>query len=77
MAVSNGRKLREYHFRNLGHERITQGEAEIDTLHLQGSRVGEGTLDVWLAPSRHWLPLRIRTLDQKGKVLGLNLEEAS
>lgn len=77
LAVANGRKLREYQFRNLGHERLAQGETEIDTLHLQGSRAGEGTLDVWLAPSRHWLPLRIRTLDQKGKVMVLSLEEAS
>jgi hypothetical protein len=73
--VTNGRKLREYLFRNLGHERLTLGEGEVDTLHLQGGRSGEGTLDVWLAPSRHWLPLRIRTLDQKGKVLMLSLEE--
>lgn len=75
LAVTNGRKLREYQFRNLGRERLAQGEGEIDTLHLQGSRSGEGTLDVWLAPSRHWLPLRIRTLDQKGKVMVLSLEE--
>ena len=75
--VSNGRKLREYLFRNLGRERLTLGEREVDTLHVQGSRSGEGTLDVWLAPSHHWLPLRIRTLDQKGKVFMLSLEEVS
>ncbi len=74
--VANGRKLREYLFRNLGYERLTLGEREVATLHLQGGRDGEGTLDVWLAPSRYWLPLRIRTLDQKGKVLELSLEEA-
>lgn len=74
--VSNGRKLRDYLFRNLGRERLTLHEGEIETLHLQGRRDGEGTLDVWLVPSRHWLPLRIRTLDQKGKVLLLSLEEA-
>ena len=75
LAVTNGRNLRVYHFRNLGRESINQGGAVVDALHLQGSRAGEGTLDVWLAPSRNWLPLRIRTLDQKGRVLGLNLEE--
>ena len=75
--VSNGRKLQDYLFHNLGREHLKFGEAEVETLHLQGSRAGEGTLDVWLAPSRHWLPLRIRTLDQKGKVLGLSLEEVS
>ena len=73
--VTNGRKLHDYLFRNLGRERLPLEEGEIEALHLQGSRVGEGTLDVWLAPSRHWLPVRIRTLDQKGKVLLLTLEE--
>lgn len=77
MWVSNGRKLQDYLFHNLGRERLTFGEAQIETLHLQGGRAGEGTLDVWLAPSRHWLPLRIRTLDQKGKILMLSLEDTS
>ena len=75
--VSNGRKLQDYLFHNLGREHLKFGEAEVETLHLQGSRAGEGTLDVWLAPSRHWLPVRIRTQDQKGKVLTLKLEEIS
>jgi hypothetical protein len=56
----------------VGHE--TLGEARLDTLHLQGGRAGEGTLDVWLAPTRHWLPVRIRSLDQKGGTLVFSLE---
>jgi len=73
--VTNGRKLRDYQFHNLGRERLILGENEVETLHLQGTRGDEGSLDVWLAPSRHWLPLRIRTLDQKGKVLMLILQD--
>lgn len=75
--VSNGRKLREYVFRKLGNERLRLGKAEVDTLHLRGESAGEDRLDVWLAPSRQWLPLRIRTLDSKGKVMLLNLEAVS
>ncbi len=75
--VSNGRKLRDYVFRKVGHERLRLGKIELDTLHLQGLSLGEDRLDVWLAPARHWLPLRIRTLDSKGKVMLLSLEEAS
>lgn len=74
--VSNGRKMRDYAFRNLGRERVTLGDEEVETLHLQGTRAGEGSLDVWLAPSRHWLPLRIRTQDNKGKVMMLRLESS-
>lgn len=72
--VTNGRKLRDYQFRNLGREKLSIGDSEVETLHLQGARPGEGTLDVWLAPQRHWLPARIRTLDQKGRVTLLKLE---
>lgn len=75
--VSNGRKLREYVFRRLENERLQLGKAEVDTLHLRGESAGEDRLDVWLAPSRQWLPLRIRTLDSKGKVMLLSLEAIS
>jgi hypothetical protein len=49
----------------------------VETLHVQGSRAGDGSLDVWLAPTRHWLPMRIRTQDEKGKVIELNLAKLS
>jgi hypothetical protein len=74
LPVTNGKTLREYGFRIVGHETLTVGENTVETLHLLGGRPGTGSLDVWLAPSRHWLPTRIRTLDQKGKTLVLSLE---
>lgn len=74
LPVTNGRKLREYEFHVVGHEPISMGDTRLDTLHLRGERAGEGSLDVWLAPARHWLPARIRTLDQKGKTTVLTLE---
>ena len=73
LFVTNGRKLKGYDFALLGRERLEVGKANVDTLHVQGSRTGDGSLDVWLAPERHWLPVRIRTQDQKGKVVELNL----
>lgn len=75
LPVTNGKKLREYRFRTLGREQLALGENRVETLHLQGGRSGEGSLDVWLAPARHWLPVRIRTLDQKGKVIVLTLQD--
>jgi len=77
LPVTNGKKLREYGFRVVGREQLTVGDSRIETLHLQGGRSGEGSLDVWLATARNWLPVRIRMLDQKGKVIVLTLQDAS
>ena len=74
LPVTNGRKLREYVFHKLGQVSLTLGERQVETLHLRGERSGEGSLDVWLAPSHNWLPIRIRTLDQKGRVIVLTLQ---
>jgi hypothetical protein len=76
LPVTNGKKLREYGFRVIGREQLAAGDSRIETLHLQGGRSGEGSLDVWLAPTRNWLPVRIRMLDQKGKVIVLTLQDA-
>lgn len=75
LPVTNGKKLREYRVRVLGRELLASGDSRVETLHLQGSRSGEGSLDVWLAPARNWLPVRIRMLDQKGKVIVLTLQD--
>ena len=75
LPVTNGKKLREYRFRTLGREQLALGDSRVETVHLQGGRSGEGSLDVWLAPARNWLPVRIRTLDQKGKVIVLTLQD--
>ncbi len=74
VPITNGKKLRLYDFRVVGRETLNRGEIQSETLHLRGERTGEGSLDVWLAPAHHWLPARIRTLDQKGKAMVLNLE---
>lgn len=74
LGVTNGRKFNEYDFRVLGRERIELRGQTLDTLHLQGVRAGDGTLDVWLDLGRSGLPARIRTLDRKGKVMELRLE---
>jgi hypothetical protein len=67
--------LRNYRFQAIGRESLKVGAERMETLRLQGSRSGEGSLDVWLAPARNWLPVRIRTQDQKGKVIVLTLQD--
>jgi hypothetical protein len=76
LPVTNGKKLRDYRFRFIDRETLNSGANRVDTVHLRGSREGDGSLDVWLAPDRHWLPVRIRTLDDKGKVVVLSLKNA-
>lgn len=73
LPVTNGRKLKGYRFSVLGRETLDLAGQSVETLHVQGRRALEGTLDVWLAPGRYWLPLRIRTQDQQGKIMLLNL----
>lgn len=73
VPVTNGRKLKGYRFVILGRESVEVGRERMETLHVQGTRAFEGNLDVWLAPNRHWLPMRIRTEDQKGKIMELTL----
>jgi hypothetical protein len=75
MAVSNGRRLNDYAFLVLGRETLEISGETLETLHVRGARSGEGALDVWLAPARAWLPVRLRTLDTKGKVITLKLEK--
>lgn len=75
LPVTNGKKLRIYQFQIVGRESLNLGDQRVEALRVQGSRAGEGSLDVWLAESRHWLPVKIRTLDQKGKVIVLTLLE--
>lgn len=77
LPVTNGKRLKEYDFRLMGRESLPLAGTPVDTLHVQGSHPEEGSLDVWLAPARHWLPVRIRTLDQKGKAMVLSLEAVS
>jgi hypothetical protein len=74
MGVTNGRRFKQYAFRNLGRSSIELGRQKVEALHLQGRREGEGTLDVWLDPARTALPIKVRTLDEKGKTMMLLLQ---
>jgi len=75
LGVTNGRHFKQYVFHNLGRESMRIGGRYLALLHLQGSRAGEGSLDVWLDPERAGLPVKVRTLDQKGQTMMLLLQE--
>lgn len=75
LGVTNGRRYREYSFHNFGREEIELRGRTLETLHLQGSRPGEGSLDVWLDLGRSGLPAKVSIMDDKGKTMMLVLEE--
>jgi hypothetical protein len=73
LPVTNGRKLKGYRFSILGRETLEVGRERLEAVRVQGIRAFEGSLDVWLLPGHHWLPARIRTEDQQGKITELTL----
>lgn len=77
LGVSNGRKFKEYQFRNLGKAHIEQGGRAFEALHLKGIHPRDGELDVWLDMARSALPVRIRTVDQKGRMLEMQLDDSA
>lgn len=75
--VTDGRRFRDYNVHVIGHETIKIKDQSMSTVHIQCSRKGDGTLDVWLDLDRSGLPVRIRTQDEKGKTMMLRLDGAS
>ena len=73
LPVTNGRRLRSYQFVIVGQGNTQVGKERLNAVHIRGTRAGDGNLDVWLVPDRHWLPVRIRTEDQDGKATELSL----
>ena len=75
--VTDGRKFRGYHFHIVGKEPVDLPGGPVTALHLQGTRAGEGRLDVWLDLARSGVPVRIQATDQKGSIRVLRLESIS
>lgn len=73
LPVTNGKVLKDYRFRVVGHERLQLAGQSLDTLHIQASRANEGDTDLWLGTSLHWLPVRIRNVDEDGTPIVQNL----
>jgi hypothetical protein len=78
LGISNGRKFQEYRFQIVGEEHLElPGGHAVEAMHLQGGREGSGVLDVWLDRNAMFLPVQVRTLDQKGKQVTLIAEEVT
>jgi hypothetical protein len=69
-----------WNFRVLGHEKVQAGAAigQVDTVHVlreppPGSK--DQTLDIWLAPSLEWYPVKLRFVDNDRDYVEQTLEK--
>ena len=66
----------EYRFRSAGRETTSTGVGTLEVVRLERivAHDGEARIDVWLAPSLNWLPVRLRFSDRLGRVTESVLE---
>lgn len=67
LSVATGRKYNVYQLESLGDEVVNLPAGEMRTLHLRAP--GENTTEFWLAYDYLMLPVKIRHVDKKGRVL--------
>ncbi len=66
--VTDGRRITDYKYAILGHEKLATPIGEMDTLHVKKVQ-DEGdkrAFDVWLAVDKHYAPVRIRATEKDG-----------
>lgn len=77
-SVSTGRKLNLYRYRVVGEETLDTPAGSFQTLHLSRPRTrDEDGVELWLAKSRHHVPVRIVFEDRDGGRLEQQLESLS
>lgn len=76
--ISTGRKLSLHHYRFIKEETTGVSAGTFQTLHLSKERAAdEDGLELWLAKSRHYFPVRIVFIDKNGSRLEQQLESFS
>ncbi|MFS2025097.1 DUF3108 domain-containing protein [Massilia sp. CT11-137] len=67
VVVAGARDLRIARFKVLGREDVATGIGTLAAWHLaELAAPGMARLDIWLAPERNWLPVRLRVEDAGG-----------
>jgi Protein of unknown function (DUF3108) len=69
LPIVNGKKLRIYDYSFEGEEQINSALGEIKTLHLLHSGNDEETTELWLAIDYQYVPVKIRKIENDGKVV--------
>jgi len=76
--ISTGRKLSLYHYRFIKEETTAVSAGTFQTLHLSKERTAdEDGIELWLAKSRHYFPVRIVFEEKNGSRLEQQLESLS
>jgi hypothetical protein len=78
MDVAGTGDVEAYHFLVVGTEIVETGAGKIEALKLDRPKDGpaEARIEVWLAPSLRYLPIRLRFTDRRGNVTESLLESA-
>ncbi len=61
----------------LEHERVSTGAGQFDTVHVQRAAPPDSKqqqLDLWLAPSLEWYPVRLRFTDRDDEFVEQTLQ---
>lgn len=74
LPIASGRKLAVYRFEPVARETLATPLGEVATLHLRAKN-REDQIDLWVAPERFELPLRVRLVDRKGEVFEQMIEQ--
>ncbi len=77
MSVAGTNDVEPYEFVVVGHEIVTTELGSIDAIKLERPKSVGGAdtrIEVWLAPDRRWLPVRLRFTDRRNGVTESTLE---
>ena len=69
LNITNGKKLREYHYVFEGEENVNSQLGEVRTIHIAHTGIdSEEKTELWLAIDYQYIPVKIRKSEKEGKV---------
>ncbi len=74
MLIATGRKLEKYRFELIGEDVVSLADQQHRAIHLK-TRSGNDTIEVWIAPDIHGLPIKIRFIDRNGEIFDQQAQE--
>lgn len=71
LQVTDGRRLTDYQFQNLGNVILRTAMGELETIHYRKVKEGDENrgLEFWLSSRHHYLPVRIRYVEKNGSTV--------
>lgn len=67
--IANGKSFKEYDYEFAGEESLKLGDGEVKAYHiLHNNTENDEKVELWLAESYQFLPIKIRKIDKEGKV---------